>query len=102
MSAQQILVLALCLAAGFVLGLVFYGGMLLTLYAVTGKERPGPWLVLSFVLRTAATLAGVWAILYYVGQGPFVSALAGFVLVRLLLGARLEQARATMLEQRKE
>lgn len=86
------------LAGGALLGFLFFGGLLFTVKNGLSTRFPGGWFLLSMVLRMAVVLAGF----YVLGQGEFlrfVAALAGFILVRILLTNRLPGLRATVLSK---
>ena len=71
------------LAAGIVLGALFFGGLWWTVRTVISSGRPPIWLAGSLVLRTGIVLAGF----YLVGRGDWtrlVACLIGFVVARIL------------------
>lgn len=75
-------------AAGLGLGLAYFGGLWWTSKRVARAVRPHLFLLVSFALRMAALLAGVW----YVTKGrplPTALVLAGIAVGRRLLVARL-------------
>lgn len=59
---NEVLNLILVLLIGLLLGIVFYGGLWLTVKMTLNKPNPGLWLLLSFVLRMAVVLVGLYAI----------------------------------------
>ncbi|MFP4500628.1 MAG: ATP synthase subunit I [Candidatus Hydrogenedentota bacterium] len=70
--------------AGFLLGLVFYGGLRLTVDYILKVHYPGLLLFLSAVVRTFLVLAGL--LLVTGGRWYFiVAALAGFLVARFVL-----------------
>lgn len=74
----------LAVAAGFVLGLVFFGGLWLTLKKGLMSKSPGVLFVLSFIVRTGITLLGF----YYVSAGSWqrlLACLVGFTIARFLV-----------------
>ena len=76
--------LLLVAAGGFGLGVLFFGGLWLTVRKSLFSRRPWLWFLLSMVLRTAITLAGF---LLFTG-GAFdrlLSCLTGFVAAKLLM-----------------
>jgi len=75
---------------GAFLGLVYFGGLWLTLKRVLGKRRFRRWLAASFVIRQAAVLVGFWLVLR-MDSVSFFCTLAGFLLVRLVLTRILGQ-----------
>jgi len=69
---------------GIGLGLIFYGGLWLTVQYVVQKTNPAPLLMVSFLLRAGVTLGGF----YLVGGGRIertVLCLVGFVLTRVVM-----------------
>jgi F1F0 ATPase subunit 2 len=80
---NEFLFLAPALAAGLLLGAMFFGGLWWTV--IRGVSSPGPalWFLGSMLLRMSVTLAGF----YYVGRDHWerwLLCLLGFVLARLV------------------
>ncbi len=78
------LALALALAAGGLLGGIFFGGLWWTVRKGLSSERPAVWFFGSLLLRMGITLAGF----YLVGRGDWkrlVACLIGFILARLVV-----------------
>ena len=78
------LMLVVAVAAGLVLGAVFFGGLWWTVRKGVSSPRPGLWFVGSLLLRTAIVLAG----LHVVGGGQWqrlLGCLLGFVIARFLV-----------------
>ena len=73
----------LSLAAGVLLGVLYFGGLWLTLRHVQGSERPGLLLFTSFAVRAALLLAAFLALVRY-GPWALIMALAGFLASRWL------------------
>ncbi len=72
------------LLGGVFLGLLFFGGLWLTIKYAVKARNAGPWFVLSMLLRTALVLAGF----YLIAQGEFAAFLAcllGFILSRMMV-----------------
>jgi len=72
--------------AGLLLGLLFFGGLLLTTRALPRVRAPGLLAALSFLARMALLLAGLW----WVGAGHWARMLAcglGVIAARPLLQA---------------
>ena len=70
------------IAAGFVLGLLFYGGLWWTVRQVTAQRRPALSVLGSALLRMAAVLGGF----HWVAGGEWsrlLLCLSGFLLARL-------------------
>lgn len=76
--------LLLTLGAGLGLGIVFYGGLWLTVSRMGSTAHPILLVAASFLARTAFALAGIWL----VSGGelkPLVFCLAGFLTGRWLI-----------------
>ena len=81
---NEVLFLAPALAAGFVLGAFFFGGLWWTVKRGVTSQRPALWFLGSMLLRMSTTLAGF----YFVGRENWqrwLLCLLGFVLARLLV-----------------
>ena len=76
------LALVRALAAGGVLGAIFFGGLWWTVRTAVASQQPGLWFVSSLLLRTGIALAG-----FYVISGGhwerLLLSLLGFVTARL-------------------
>jgi F1F0 ATPase subunit 2 len=71
-------------AGGFGLGVLFFGGLWLTVRKSLFSRRPWLWFLLSMVLRTALTLAGF--LLMTGGHlDRLLACLAGFAAAKLLM-----------------
>jgi F1F0 ATPase subunit 2 len=70
------------LIAGVGLGAFFFGGLWWTSRKGLASRRPAVWFLGSFVVRTALTLAGFYAVSGGRWQ-PLTACLAGFFIVRL-------------------
>jgi len=80
----DILYYILALAAGLVLGTLFFGGLWLTVRKVVTAKVPALWIIGGFIIRTGITLIGF----YYVSLGSwqrFLICLLGFVIARMLV-----------------
>ena len=75
----------LSFAAGALLGAIFFGGLWWTVNNLTGSRRPALLIVASFLVRTAAVLAGFYLILRSDQEGwqRLLAALGGFIVVRM-------------------
>ena len=72
------------LAAGLLLGAMFYGGLWFTVQKGTSSKRAALWFAGSGLLRTGLALAGF----YFVAQGDWrrlLSCLLGFVMSRVIV-----------------
>ncbi len=82
----------LALAAGLGIGLLFYGGLWVTVSRIHSVAHPALLIATSFVLRMSVALAGIWFV--SAGDIPRVaSCLAGFLCGRWIV-VRLTRPRA--------
>ena len=80
---NEFVFLASPLAAGLLLGALFFGGLWWTVIRAVSSQRPALWFFGSMLLRMSITLAGF----YFVGRGHWerwLLCLLGFVLTRLV------------------
>ena len=81
---SEFVTLAFALAAGLLLGAVFFGGLWWTVRKGVLSEHPATWFLGSLLLRTGIILTGF----YFVAGGHWerlVTCLLGFVLARLVV-----------------
>lgn len=81
---NETLTWALCMLAGSGLGVVFFGGLWWTVRKVMSSSRSMVWLLGSFVVRMAVTVAGF----YLVADGQWqrlLAALLGFMIARFVV-----------------
>lgn len=81
---NDIIYMVLVFAAGLVLGILFFGGLWLTVKKVVTSKRPSLWLIGSFLIRVSITLVGF----YYLSQGSWKNLLIsvlGFIIARPLI-----------------
>jgi F1F0 ATPase subunit 2 len=74
----------LAAAGGFLLGMLFFGGLWLTVRKSLGSKRPWLWFLVSMVSRTGVTMAGF----AWISGGSAVRLLccvAGFALAKLVV-----------------
>ena len=79
MNESSILVVAL--AAGLLLGAVFFGGLWWTVRKGVSSKRPAHWFLWSFLLRMSLVLVGF----YFAGRGDWrrlMACLLGFIIAR--------------------
>jgi F1F0 ATPase subunit 2 len=84
MPMIEVLLLALALPAGVLLGVIFFGGLWWTVRKGVSSEQPAFWFFGSLLLRMGIALAGF----YFVSGGHWerlLLCLAGFVIARLLV-----------------
>jgi len=77
--------LVMALAAGSVLGAVFFGGLWWTIRRGVVSDRPASWFLGSFLLRTAIVLMGFYLIAQSHQWQPLAACLVGFVIARLMV-----------------
>ena len=79
----ETLTLVLALAAGVVLGAIFFGGLWWTVRKGVSSEHPAVWFLGSILLRTSMTLIGFYVI---VGEhwDRLIVCLLGFVMARMI------------------
>lgn len=81
---SEITNLCAALAAGLVLGALFFGGLWWTTQKGIASNQPALWFVGSLIARTGLMLAG----LYYVSGDDWhrtVTCLVGFIIARMIL-----------------
>ncbi len=82
---------AVSLAAGFLLGYIFFGGLWLTVRRLPQMKRPFLWTTLSLFLRFGIVLMGF----YLISRGGhwirLLICLAGFIAVRYLMAAPMRR-----------
>jgi F1F0 ATPase subunit 2 len=84
MAMSELLSLALSLAAGVLLGAVFFGGLWWTVRKGVSSKQPALWIFCSLLLRMGITLAGF----YFVSGGHWerlLLCLLGFVMARIVV-----------------
>lgn len=77
--------LAIGLASGLVLGLLFFGGLWWTVRRLPRSSRPVALYLGSMVVRAGAALAGFYLVLTYYDWPQLAAALVGFLVVRVAL-----------------
>ena len=81
---NDILPLVMAGIAGLLLGVLFFGGLWVTVYKGATSERPALWFFGSFILRMSVALSGF----YLVSGGHWLrmlTCLLGFALGRILV-----------------
>jgi F1F0 ATPase subunit 2 len=84
MPVNEVLLLALALSAGALLGTIFFGGLWWTVRNGASSEQPAFWFFGSMLLRMSVTLSGF----YFVSGGHWerlLLCLVGFVMARLVV-----------------
>lgn len=77
----------LAVPGGFLLGVLFFGGLWWTVKKLSSSARPTPLLIASFLVRTAAVLAGFYIFLN-AGWQYLLAAMAGFLVARTVITYR--------------
>jgi F1F0 ATPase subunit 2 len=86
-SMTEVVTLTGSLATGLIIGVVYFGGLWLTMRAVSASKRPRLLTAVSFIGRLAVAGLGFYLLSAGGWQRPVV-AIAGFILMRLLLARR--------------
>jgi len=84
---NEILSLALSFVTGISLGVMFFGGLWLTIQNGKGSKRPALWFFGSFLLRTGLVILGF----YFIGNGHWermMVCLLGFIMARIIIVKR--------------
>lgn len=71
-------------AAGFALGILFFGGLWLTVKKALSSRRPALWFIGSLLIRVSIALIGF----YYLAQGSWKNLLisvSGFIIARTII-----------------
>ena len=90
---SDLLPILLILLAGFGLGLIFYGGLWITIRALPGSRHPTLLALGSFWGRTVLVLAGLILATAHRWQNA-IACLAGFIVARIVLVRRVPHAAA--------
>lgn len=77
----------LAVPAGFLLGVLFFGGLWWTVQRLSISARPTPLLIASFLVRSAAILGGFYLLLT-AGWQYLLAAMAGFLIARTVITYR--------------
>jgi len=81
---NETLNLVLAVVMGFLLGVLFYGGLWWTLRESLSSKQPAFWVVMSFWARTSIAVSGF----YFISKGDgerLLVCLLGFVLARFVV-----------------
>ncbi|MEI6520487.1 MAG: ATP synthase subunit I [bacterium] len=81
---NETVMLSLSLIAGFLLGMLFFGGLWWTIQKSISSKIPALWFIGSMLLRTGITLAGF----YFVANGHWERLLicaVGFAIARFIV-----------------
>jgi F1F0 ATPase subunit 2 len=75
--------LAAAALTGAILGLVFFGGLWVTVRNLNDMRHPAVWMLVSLVLRFACVLIGFFLLARFGGWQHVLAAMCGFVLLRV-------------------
>jgi F1F0 ATPase subunit 2 len=81
---NEIIYMVFVFTAGLVLGILFFGGLWLTVKKAVFSQRPALWFISSFLIRVSITLVGF----YYLSQGSWKNLLisvSGFIIARSII-----------------
>ena len=78
--------------AGVVAGLIFFGGLWLTVRQLHRVSSPALWMLGSVVLRFSILLGSLFLVMRWGGVVHVLIALAGVIAVRMMLANRLAPA----------
>ncbi len=88
---EQPLQMAALFGWGMLLGMVYYGGLWLSVQRLPQLRRPALWWLASFIVRTVLAVLG-----FYLASGGqwqcLLVSLAGFLVTRALLVRRIGKA----------
>jgi F1F0 ATPase subunit 2 len=79
--------------SGLMLGVLFYGGLWLTIKAAKKKRQPLPLFAASFIVRSMVTISGLF-LLARSGPASMLAAVAAMLLIRTLLVRRIRLSRS--------
>jgi len=86
---------------GAVLGVIFFGGLWLTVKKVVLEKAPSLWIFSSFILRISITVVGF----YFIGAGNWqrlIICLLGFTVARFIVIYFTKTLEAKQLQLKKE
>lgn len=81
---NEILIMILNFIVGIALGIIFFGGLWLTVKKAVTSTKPALFILVSFVIRISLVLLGF----YFITAGNWqklLMALAGFIIARFLV-----------------
>lgn len=81
---NEIINMLVVFVAGLVLGILFFGGLWLTVKKAVISKRPALWFIGSFFIRVSITLVGF----YYLSHGSWKNlliAVSGFIIARSII-----------------
>ncbi len=98
---NETLILVLAFIAGVALGIIFFGGLWLTVKKMVNATMPGLWVLGSFALRMGIVLTAF----YFIGAGNWqrlMTCLLGFIMARFLVIYYTKPIDAKQLKLKKE
>ncbi len=84
MTMNEVLSMLLVASLGFVLGLIFFGGLWWTIRRMLHSRHPALWMFGSLILRTGIALSGFWLLAGHDWK-RMLACLAGFFIARFAL-----------------
>lgn len=90
----EIMIWILIFVSGALLGIVYFGGLLLTIRQITQSKRPALIMILSLFTRVAVVVSGF----YWLTGGQWrelIVALIGFISIRMLMVRRFGPLQAS-------
>ena len=84
MTMNEVLPMLLVASMGFVLGLIFFGGLWWTIRRMLHSRQPALWMFGSLLLRTGIALSGFWLLAGHDWK-RMLACLAGFFMARVAL-----------------
>jgi F1F0 ATPase subunit 2 len=74
---------------GAIFGLIYFGGLWLTVRRLGMVNHQALWMISSFFIRNLLVVAGFYPVVQY-GWQPTLICLAGFILIRFVLTQRIK------------
>lgn len=100
-TMNDILLMILSFVAGIILGVIFFGGLWLTVKKIVTAKIPALWVIGSFIVRVGIVLLGF----HFVSSGNWqrlVSCLIGFIAARFIVIHFTKSIDAKQLQLKKE
>jgi F1F0 ATPase subunit 2 len=86
---NEYIYMTIALAGGMATGLLFFGGLWLTVKKSLASRTPALWLIGSFLLRSAVTMVGF----YYLSGDDWrrlIICLVGFIIARTFIKQKIQ------------
>ncbi|HWL09570.1 MAG TPA: ATP synthase subunit I [Planctomicrobium sp.] len=97
MTVEQFVPVILAWGAGLLLGLIYFGGLWLTIRQLSNARRPVVLFLVSLVLRSAIAVTGFYLVMGNHWERA-IACLVGFIIVRLILTSQLRPDRVNPLQ----